>query len=153
MPIIRVEDLFKFYFRFPFTALSEYTISSTMFCTGALCNLTVEHDGVITSERQFCVGVQLTFTCTILRSTFDWIFPPFLNGTLRNGRVSLGNTETVGEFTLTASGFNDRRKSTLQVTLFKRLVGDTNVTCVETGTTNNRQSATITVLRECSVIK
>ena len=72
----------------------------------------------------------------------------FLNGTIGNGRVLTGANEMDGEFMLSASGINNDRMSTLQVTVFEGLVGERTVTCREGGTVTDGQSVTITVLRE-----
>jgi len=117
-------------------------------CIGAVCNLIIEHGGEVIREREFCIGAELTFTCSLAESAYDWIIPSFLNGTLENGRISVGSSETVGEFMLSASGDGATRMSTLQVTLFEGFVGNRDITCRETGTTIGGQSATITVLGE-----
>jgi len=109
-------------------------------------NLIVERGGEVTNKRIFCIGVHLTFRCTITRSTFEWIVPPFLNGAIGKGRLSVGNSETVGQFMLSASGVDATRMSTLQVTLFEGLVGERTITCREPATTTDAQSTTITVL-------
>ena len=80
--------------------------------------------------------------------SYDWIVTGFLNGTVGNGRITIGTNETVGEFMLSASGINDGRMSSLQVTVFEGLVGERTVTCKETGTTIGGQSVTITILGE-----
>ena len=101
-----------------------------------------------TNERVFCIGDQLTFRCTSRESAYSWIVTGFLNGTIGNGRVLTGANETDGEFMLSASGINNDRMSTLQVTVFEGLVGERTVTCREGGTTSGGQSDTITVLGE-----
>jgi len=95
---------------------------------GAVCNLTVERDGMVTNERQFCIGFQLTFRCTLAESAYDWIVSPFMNGVLGNvAATGGGQTVTVGRFLLNGSGVDVGRMSTLQVTLFEGLVGNTTV--------------------------
>jgi len=106
----------------------------------------VEQDGIATTDREFCIGAQLTFRCTLSEGSYDWIIPSFLNGREGNGKVVIGNTESVGEFVLSASGIDDTRMSTLQVTVFELLVGERTVKCRETGARSNTQVATITVL-------
>ena len=101
-----------------------------------------------TTDREFCIGDQLTFRCTIAVSSYEWIVTGFLDGTVGNGRIIIGTNETVGEFMLSASGVDAARMSTLQVTVFEGLVGERTVTCRETGTTTGGQSDTITVLGE-----
>ena len=110
--------------------------------------LTVERGGVTINDREFCIGEQLTFRCTSRESAYSWIVTGFLDGNVGNGRVLTGANETDGEFMLSASGLNNDRMSTLQVTVFEGLVGERTVTCRESGTTNNGQSAAITVLCE-----
>ena len=104
--------------------------------------------GRTTSDRQFCIGDQLTFRCTIARGSYDWIVTGFLDGIVGNGRITIGTNETVGEFMLSASGVDDARMSSLQVTVFEGLVGGRTVTCREAGTTTGGQSVTIRVLGE-----
>ena len=81
---------------------------------------------------------------------YDWIVTGFLDGTVGNGRISIGNNETVGEFILSASGaltmYTDGRTSSLQVTSFEELVGEITLTFRETVSISNTQSVTITVL-------
>ena len=101
-----------------------------------------------TNEREFCIGDQLTFRCTSRESAYSWIVTGFLNGTIGNGRVLTGANEMDGEFMLSASGINNDRMSTLQVTVFEGLVGERTVTCREGGTTDGGQSVNITVLGE-----
>ena len=67
-------------------------------------------------------------------SSYDWTVTGFLNGTMGIGRITIGTTETVGEFIFSASGFDAERMSTLQVTVFEGLVGERTVTCREAGT-------------------
>jgi len=88
----------------------------------------------------------LTFRCSLAESAYDWIVPSFLNGTLDNGRISVGKTESVGEFMLSASGDGANRMSTLQITVFEELAGERTFTCREAGTSIGGQSVTITVL-------
>jgi len=129
------------YFKFVYTYVCIYK--------GAEGKLKVERDGAVTSDTEFCLGDLLTFTCTIPTGGIDWIVLPFLNGTLGKGRVSSGGNMTVGEFMLSASGVGEERTSTLQVTVFPGLAGNTTVTCREGGTTTGRQqSANITVFGE-----
>ena len=116
----------------------------------------VENGGIVTTNREFCIGANLTFKCTIAVGAHDWTVIGFLGGTERNGRVTNGVTKTAGEFTLSAFGIatvnNDTRRSLLQVTIFERLVGKRTVTCQETGNIFNTQKATITVLGELFTI-
>ena len=104
----------------------------------------------MTTNREFCIGANLTFKCSIAKGAYDWTVIGFLGRTERNGRVSNGETKTAGEFTLSAVGFatanNDTRRSLLKVTTFQRLVGERTVTCQEIGSTINTQNVTITVL-------
>ena len=99
-----------------------------------------------TFDREFCIGEQLTFRCTLAESSYDWIITGFLNGTSGNGRVTNGNNEVDGEFMLSASGVNDGRMSTLQVTVFEGLIGERIVTCREASTTIGGQSDNITII-------
>ena len=103
----------------------------------------------------FCIGEQLTFRCTLSVDSYDWVIPGFLDGTVGNGRITIGktadgNNEAVGQFMLSTSGIvaivTDTRKSTLQVTVFEGLVGERNISCGVTGSATNTQSVTITVL-------
>ena len=114
--------------------------------------LTVERAGVSTNDTEFCIGEWLTFRCSLREGSYDWIITDFLNGTVGNGRISTGNNIAVGEFMLSASGVQtldaDTRTTSLQVTVFEGLVGERTVTCRETGSISNTQSATITVLSE-----
>jgi len=87
--------------------------------TGADSALIIELEGITTASTQFCIGDQLTFRCTLREGSYDWIFPPILDGTVGNGRITLGSTETVGEFSLSTSGADATRMSTLQVTVFE----------------------------------
>ena len=114
--------------------------------------LVVEKSGRATSGRELCIGANLTFRCSISVSSYAWTVTGFLDGYVGNGRITLGETLTVGEFTLSASGAvtanNDTRRSSLQVTTFEGLVGERTVTCIEPGNPFNSQTATITVLGE-----
>ena len=113
---------------------------------GVYSALIVEHDGRTTTDTQFCIGEQLTFRCTISIGSYDWIVPPFLNGTTGFGRIPVGESRTDGQFTLSSSGSGNARMSSLQVTVFEGLVGM--FTCAETGNVGNMQEAIITVLGE-----
>ncbi len=104
----------------------------------------IQSNGVTTSGTHFCTKDELVFTCTLLVSGYDWVALPFLDGTPGNGRVSLGTTETVGNFTLSASGTGPTRTSTLQVTAFPGLNG-VNVLCRDSGDPGYSQSVNITV--------
>ena len=114
--------------------------------------LTVERAGVTTNNTEFCIGERLTFRCPLREGSYEWIFTDFLNGTVGYGRVTNGNSMAVGEFMVAASGAEtmdaDTRMSTLQVTVFEGLVGERTVTCGESASISNTQSATITVLGE-----
>ena len=59
-----------------------------------------------TSDREFCIGEQLIFKCTMAVGSYEWTVTGFLDGTVGNGRISIGTTETVGEFMLSASGID-----------------------------------------------
>ena len=117
---------------------------------GADSALVVENGGIVTTNREFCIGANLTFKCSIAVGAYEWTVIGFLGGTERNGRVTIGETKTAGEFTLSAVGVatanNDTRRSLLKVTTFQRLVGERTVTCQEIGNNFNTQKATITVL-------
>ena len=81
--------------------------------------------------------------------SYDWIAPPFLNGTTGLGRIPVGESRTDGQFTLSGSGDGTTRTSSLQVTVFEGLVGYTMFMCTETGNSGSTsQAATITVLGE-----
>ena len=113
--------------------------------------LTVERGGVTTTVRKFCIGEQLIFRCTSAEPAYAWIVIGFLDGSASNGLIvttEAGTNETVGEFMLSASGINDGRMSSLQVTVFEGLVGERTVTCREGGTTAGGESVRITVLGE-----
>ena len=111
---------------------------------GVYSALTVENDGRTTTDREFCIGDQLTFRCTISVGSYDWIVPPFLNGTTGFGRIPTGEFRTDGQFTLSSSGDGDTRMSTLQITVSEGLVGM--FICAETGNSGGTsQAATITV--------
>ena len=105
-------------------------------------------DGGITSDREFCIGQQLSFMCSLALSAYEWILPPFLNGTVENGRVVINETGRIGEFTLSAKGTGFERTSSLNVSVFEELVGERVVTCREAsaGPSSVNQSVTITVL-------
>ena len=104
-----------------------------------------------TSETQFCTGEELVFTCTLAESAYDWVALPFLNGTV-NGRVTLDTTETVGNITLSASGVDSGRRSSLQVTAFPGLNG-VNILCREAhGDPTIYQNVTIRVLGKNNLI-
>ena len=114
--------------------------------------LTVERGGMTIADREFCIGEQLTFRCTIEVGSHDWIVLPFLNGTTGFGRIAVGDSRIDGQFFLSSSGTGDSRMSSLQVTVFKGLIGDTMFTCAETGNRGYSQAATITVLGEFFVL-
>ncbi len=106
----------------------------------------VHSNGVTTSQTQFCTGDELVFTCTLTESAYEWVVPQFLNGFAGNGRVTVPDTETVGNITLTATGTGSGRRSTLQVTAFPGLNG-VNILCREFGGDPNvNQNVNITVL-------
>ena len=114
--------------------------------SGADSALTVERGGVVTSDRRFDVGQELTFRCVMQSDVFVWMVPPFLDGTPTSGTVRVGESATSGMFQLSASGNGSTRMSTLQFTL-EVLMGDLSVTC------RNSQNSTgleviITVLGE-----
>ncbi len=97
-------------------------------------------------QPSFCTGDELVFICTLAESSYDWVALPFLDGTPGNGRVTVGTPETVGNFSLSASGTGLGRRSTLQVTAFPGLNG-VNILCRESeGDPNVNQSVDITVL-------
>ncbi len=104
----------------------------------------IQSNAVTTSQPQFCTGDELVFTCTLAESAHDWIALPFLDGSVGNGRVILGTTETVGNITLSGSGTGSGRRSTLQVTAFPGLNG-VNILCRETnGDLDANQNVDIT---------
>ncbi len=80
-------------------------------------------------------------------SAYDWVVLPFLNGTVDNGRVLLNTTETIGKFTLSASGIRSGRNSSLKVTAFPGLDG-ANILCRESGNSDVNQSVDISVIGE-----
>ncbi len=84
-------------------------------------------------------------------SGYDWVVLPFLNGTPGNGRVALDTTDTVGNFTVSASGIGPTRTSTLQVTAFPGLNG-VNVLCRDSGDPGSSQSVNITVFGKTSAV-
>ena len=101
-----------------------------------------------TTDREFCIGDQLTFRCTIAASSYEWRVTGFLGGSMGNGGITSGLNVTVGEFMLSASGIDSARMSTLQVTVFEGLIGERTVTCRVPGISTGGQSDTITVLGE-----
>ncbi len=107
---------------------------------------------MITSQTQFCTGDELVFTCTLAVSGYDWVALPLLDGSSAdNGRIALGDTETVGNFTLSASGTGSTRTSTLQVTAFPGLNG-VNILCRDSGDPGINQSVDITVFGKASAV-
>ena len=86
----------------------------------------------------------MTFICSTPYGGYDWVVLPYLNGT--NGRVTPGQTVTVGMFTLSASGTGAGRRSSLQVAAFSGLSNVT-ITCREaSGNPNVTETAVVTVL-------
>ena len=110
--------------------------------------LTIEQGGMTTNESEYCIGAQLTFRCTLAASSYDWVVTGFLDGSVGNGKITIETNETVGEFMLSASGIDDTRMTSLQITVFQGLVGVRTIKCRETGTTIGGVSDTITVLGE-----
>ena len=98
------------------------------------------------SDREFCIGEQLTFWCTMAVGSYEWTVTCFLDGTVGNGRITIGTDKTVEEFMLSASGVDAARMSSLQVTVFKGLIGESAVSCRESGITTGGLSDNITIL-------
>ncbi len=108
--------------------------------------LEIQSNGVKTSQTQFCIGDELVFTCTLAESGYEWVALPFLDRSLGNGRVLVGTTETVGNITLSGSGYGSGRRSTLNVTSFPGLNG-VNILCREAdGDPNVNQNVSIRVI-------
>ena len=101
-----------------------------------------------TIDREFCIGDQLTFRCTIAASAYEWTVTGFLDGSMGNGAISSGQNMTVEEFVISTSGIDAARMSSLQVTVFEEIAGERTVTCREPGTSAGGKSDTITVLGE-----
>ena len=38
-----------------------------------------------TTDREFCIGDQLTFRCTLALSAYEWTVTGFLDGSMGNG--------------------------------------------------------------------
>ena len=107
--------------------------------------------GLPTTDREFCIGEELIFRCTLTERSYDWIVTSYLDRTSGNGRIEVGANETIGEFLLSASGTDFTRMSTAQITTFEGLVGQRNITCHETGNIYSVQTAMITVLGESNL--
>ncbi len=104
------------------------------------------------SQTQFCTGDELVFTCTLTEPGYEWVALPFLDASPGNGRIGLGVTETVGNFTLSSNGTGSGRRSRLQVTAFPQLNG-VNILCRESGGDPNfNQTVNITVLGKNNIV-
>ncbi len=115
-------------------------------------SLEIQSNGVTTSQAQFCTGDELVFTCTLAVGGYQWVALPFLDGSVGSGSVASGESDTVGNITLSTSGTGSGRSSTLQVTAFPGLNG-ANILCREaSGDPNINQNVTITVFGECVTV-
>jgi len=91
----------------------------------------------------------LTFICSRIHARYDWIVPPFLNGNLKEGRISLGEHQTIGNFNVSDSGTGGRRRTMLEFITSFEMMGFVNVTCAEAAHYTNNETVAFTVIGKC----
>ena len=106
----------------------------------------LQHRGRITEVRQFCRGEHLTFICSRVHAGYDWIVPPFLNGNLNRGRISIEEHQVIGIFNVSAAGTGSNRSTRLEFITSTEMVGVVNVTCAESAHHINNESMSFHVL-------
>jgi len=105
--------------------------------TGVHSDITLTVDGVLSKETKFCVGNQLTFTCTTAEKGygFQWILPPFLDGLKESGTaIHSWGDYSIGKFEILAK----EHYSQIILTAFEGIVGEERtVTCRRFGAKSN----------------
>ena len=101
-------------------------------------------DGTFTDSARFCVGDNVTFTCTILAPEHQWsVDNPHLDGL--NGYVTLSNDTAIqrGPFTITTENGDFGRTSSLHIVLFEGFPNA--VGCLGFGSASGTQAQSIPV--------